>query len=204
MPPKPKKDQDQTPKALLREKLFVPCEYVTEKHLKAWTAFVPDPDKPDTEDKIELQLYKDLGSVYAFCSGDLAKVRKHFSPPEFKVIDKRVSPPMDFPITMHTALYTPETDPQGAERNQREVADEWIRFGYGQIMAPARFGKTITITDIVAQLGLKTLILSHQWDILDQFEKTIREHTDVEAIEKMAGRKLVARLDKWDWSALES
>jgi superfamily II DNA or RNA helicase len=202
MPPRKRKDQEKTPKALLREKLFVPCEYVTDKHLKAWTAFVPDPDKPDTEDKIELQLYKDLGRVYAFCSGDLAKVRKHFSPPHFKLIDKRVSPAMDHPITMMSELYTPETDPQGAERNQQEVSDNWIKHGYGQIMAPARFGKTITITDIVCRLGLKTLILSHQWDILDQFEKTIREHTDVEAIEKMAGKKLVARLDKWDWERL--
>ncbi|GAF89073.1 unnamed protein product, partial [marine sediment metagenome] len=84
-----KKDQETTPKALLREKLFVPCEYVTDEHLKAWTYLVPDPEEPDVEDKIELQLYKDLGRVYAFCSGDLAKVRKYFSPPHFKLIDKR-------------------------------------------------------------------------------------------------------------------
>jgi superfamily II DNA or RNA helicase len=37
---------------------------------------------------------------------------------------------------------------------------------------------------------------------MDQFEKTIREHTDVEDVEKIAGRKLVGRLDKQGWDRL--
>ncbi len=203
MPPKKKsRKQEKTPKALLREKLYVPCEYVNGKHLKAWTYLVPDPESEDEDDKIELQLYKDLGRVYAFCSGDVVKVHKHFSSPDFELIDKRVAPEMEHIISMTSALYTPETDPQDADRNQQEVADEWIKHGYGQIKAAARFGKTITISNIMCRLGVKTLILSHQWDILAQFEKTIREHTDIEDVEKMAGKKLVARLDKWDWDKL--
>ncbi len=198
MPPK-KLKAEKTPRALLREKLYVPCEYVDEEMLKAWTYIVPDPEKEDEE--LDLQLYRDLGRVYAFCSGDLGKVKKFFSQPYFKLVDKRVAPPMEHPITFTASLYTPETDVQ--ERNQQEVADTWLKKGYGQIKAPARFGKTLAVTSIMTRLGLKSLLLSHQWDILDQFETTIRKHTDVEDAEKLAGHKLVSRLDKWDWERLE-
>jgi len=201
MPPKKNQKAEKTPKALLREKLYVPCEHVDEEMLKAWTYIVPDPEREDEE--LDLQLYRDLGRVYAFCCGDLGKVKKHFSPPYFNLIDKRVAPKMEHPISLTATLYTPETDPQGAARNQQEVADIWVKKGYGQIEAPARFGKTLVVTSIMTRLGLKSLLLSHQWDILDQFESTIREHTDVEDFEKLVGHKLVSRLDKWDWERLE-
>lgn len=197
----PKTTAAKTPKALLREKLYVPCEYVEEGVFKEWTYLVPDPETEDDDDQIEVQLYRDLGRVYAFCSGDLRKVHKHFGPPRFTLVDKRVAPPMEHPITFTSSLYNPDTDVQG--RNQEEVVETWLRKGYGQIKAPARSGKTVMSASIIARLGLKTLLLSHQWDLLDQFETTIREHTDIEDMEKIAGHKLVSRLDKWDWDKLE-
>ena len=193
----------QRPKVLLREKLFVPSEYVKESQLKAWTYSVPDPESEDAEDMIELQLYRNLGKVYAFCSGDVAKVQKHFGHPHFKIIDKRAAPPMSCSLNMISSLYTPETDPAEMQRNQQQVADEWIQRGYGQIKAAARFGKTVVTTNIITRLGLKTLLLSHQWDLTTQFERTIREHTDINELEKLAGRKLVSRLDQWDFDKLE-
>lgn len=188
------------PKAILRERLYVPCEYVTEGMCQDWTYMVPDPDNPD-EDQIRLELYREVknGRLYAFARGDLGKVYKHFK--DFDLADRRVAPPMDHPISMRSTLFTPETDVQ--ERNQQQVHAEWLAHGYGQIKAPARFGKTITVSAIIASLGLKALILSHQWDILDQFEKTIREHTDVEDLEKFSGCKLVGRLDDEDWDNFE-
>ena len=193
------KRQETTPKAkaVLRERVYVPVEFVTDEMYQAWTYLVPDPDPEDKEDKIEVQLWREHngGRVISFARGDIGKVKKFFGRKAgFKIKDRRVSPPMEHPLTMRTELFTPETDGQG--RNQQEVAATWLKYGYGQIKAPARFGKTITVSDIMCSLGKKTLILSHQWDILDQFEKTIREHTDVEDVEKMAGRKLVGRLDK--------
>jgi superfamily II DNA or RNA helicase len=167
--------------------------------LSAWTYVVPDPD--DSDEEIEVQLYRDLGNVHSFCRGDLAKIGRHFPPENFQIIDKRVAPPMQHPLRMKTELYTPDTDVQG--RNQQEVMAAWLEHGYGQIMAPARFGKTLVVSAIVVELGLKALILSHQWDILDQFERTIREHTDVEDTEKLVGHKLVSRLDKYDWDKLD-
>jgi superfamily II DNA or RNA helicase len=188
-------------KAVLRERVYVPCESVTDEMLEAWTYLVPDPE--DKDNKIEVLLYRDMGRVFSFARGDMGKVKKFFGKGSgFKVKDRRVCPPMEHPITMRTELFTPETDSQG--RNQQEVAAKWLASGYGQIKAPARFGKTITVSDIMCTLGKKTLILSHQWDILDQFEKTIREHTDIEDVEKMAGRKLVGRLDEVGWDKLES
>jgi superfamily II DNA or RNA helicase len=189
------------PKALLRERVYVPCEYVTDEILEAWTYTVPDPEAEDREDKIEVRLWRDHGRVFSFARGDMGKVRRFFGKQSgFSVKDRRAAPEMEHPLTMRTALYTPETDTQG--RNQQEVAQQWLDHGYGQIKAPARFGKTITVSDIMCTLGKKTLILSHQWDILTQFERTIREHTDVEDIEKMVGRKLVARLDNQGFDKL--
>jgi superfamily II DNA or RNA helicase len=182
--------------------VYVPCEYVTDEMLKAWTYLVPDPEAEDREDKVEVRLWRDHGRVYSFARGDMGKVRKFFGKQSgFTVKDRRASPDMEHPPTMRTALYTPETDTQG--RNQQEVAQQWVARGYGQIQASARFGKTITVSDIMCTLGKKTLILSHQWDILTQFERTIREHTDVEDVEKMVGRKLVARLDKQGFDRLD-
>jgi superfamily II DNA or RNA helicase len=166
----------------------------------AWTYEVPDPDG-GKEDKITVRLYREFGRVHGFCRGDLGKIRRVFKPTGIQIKDRRVCPPMTHPITMRSALYTPETDDQG--RNQTQVSDEWVAKGYGQIHAPARFGKTITVSDIVCRIGAKALIISHQWDILSQFEKTIREHTDVEDCEKMAGKKLVGRLDKVGWDNIE-
>jgi hypothetical protein len=190
-------------KALLRERVYVPVSAVTDEMLEAWTYLVPDPEPEDPEDKMEIQLWRDHGRAISFPRGDMSKVKKFFGRKAgFKIKDRRVSPPMEHPLTMKTKLYTPETDGQG--RNQQQVAKEWLDFGYGQIQAPARFGKTITVSDIMCSLGKKTLIISHQWDILDQFEKTIREHTDVEDVEKIAGRKLVGRLDKVGWGGISS
>ncbi|KKN88893.1 hypothetical protein LCGC14_0245000 [marine sediment metagenome] len=192
------------PKAVLRERVYVPVEFVTDEMYQAWTYLVPDPDPEDPEDKIEIQLWREHngGRVVSFARGDIGKIKKFFGRKAgFKIKDRRVAPPMEHPLTMRTALYTPETDEQG--RNQQEVAATWLKYGYGQIKAPARFGKTITVSDIMCSLGKKTLILSHIWDILDQFEKTIREHTDVEDVEKMAGRKLVGRLDKIGFDNIE-
>jgi superfamily II DNA or RNA helicase len=190
------------PRALLRERVYVPCEYVTDEMLKAWTYTVPDPDAEDVEDKIEVRLWRDHGRVYSFARGDMGKVRKFFGKRAgFKVNDRRAAPDMEHPVTMRTALYTPETDPQG--RNQQEVAQQWLDRGYGQIKAPARFGKTITVSDILCTLGKKTLILSHTWDILAQFERTIREHTDIQDCEKMSGKRLVGLLNEVGWDSID-
>ena len=51
------------PKAVLRERLFVPTEHVTDAMREAWTYEVPDPDG-DKEDKITVRLYRVMGEVH--------------------------------------------------------------------------------------------------------------------------------------------
>ena len=103
----PKRRAEKKPRALLRERLYVPREYVTDDILAAWTYYVPDPD--DADNKIQLDLYKEVknGRILSFAPGDMAKVRKHFGPDDFDLIDKRVAPPMDHPVSMRSELYTP-------------------------------------------------------------------------------------------------
>ena len=119
--------QETTPKAkaLLRERVYVPVEYVTDEMIQAWTYLVPDPEPEDPEDKIEVQLWRDQGRVISFARGDMGKVKKFFGRKAgFKIKDRRVAPDMEYPLTMKTTLYTPETDAQG--RNQQEVAAQWL------------------------------------------------------------------------------
>jgi len=197
-----KKEKTELPKAILRERLYVPTDYVTPAMRDAWTYVVPDPESDDPNDKIKVQLYKEFndGKIIGFCRGDLGKIRRIFKKSGIKIKDRRVCPPMTHPITMKTKLFSPETDSQG--RNQQKVSSDWRKKGYGQIHSPARSGKTVMSTDIICRSGAKTLILTHQKDILDQFERTIREHTDVEDLEKMAGIPLVGRLDKHGWEKI--
>ena len=105
---RPKKSSTAAPKAVLRERLFVPTENVTDAMREAWTYEVPDPDG-GKEDKITIRLYRDMGKVQSFCRGDLGKIRRVFKPTGIKIKDRRVCPPMTHPITMRTTLYTPES-----------------------------------------------------------------------------------------------
>ena len=74
------KRQETTPKAkaVLRERVYVPVEFVTDEMYQDWTYLVPDPEPEDPEDKIEVQLWREHngGRVISFARGDMGKVKK--------------------------------------------------------------------------------------------------------------------------------
>lgn len=101
------------------------------------------------------------GNFIALWRGDIPLLKKALR--GFKVKDKRcysrVRKELRFTGTLRTY--------------QIKAALDWVRGkSGGQIMAPARSGKTVLGCYLTCRLGYKTLILAHQIDLLEQFYDT--------------------------------
>lgn len=105
-----------------------------------------------------------------------------------KVVDKRVYAKL--PKKM---MYYPNWDTLDKERtaDQVELVDKWCTFGYGQIVCPPRYGKTILAMLLAAKLQTRCAIVIHQKELLDQFYETFVKFTDIVEQEKFIGRKLI-------------
>ena len=57
----------------------------------------------------------------------------------------------------------------------------------GIVKAPPRTGKTLIVLALAVSLGLKTLILAHQDDLLKQFIEDIEKHTNFKDVESFNG-----------------
>lgn len=103
------------------------------------------------------------------------------------VVDKRAAPKFSTRIRFTAKLNDPQIKPV------RVMMDE----ERGILEAPPRAGKTVMATYISCKLGLKTLIITNQYDYLAQFYETIcgsdkeAPMTDAAEIEKFEGRKIV-------------
>ena len=71
--------------------------------------------------------------------------------------------------------------------------EEWFAKGplSGVLQAPPRTGKTVLGTFTAVKLGLKTLILAHQEDLLDNFYKTFVRDTNLLLLRKKTGKRVV-------------
>jgi superfamily II DNA or RNA helicase len=77
---------------------------------------------------------------------------------------------------------------------QKEAICKWAGSGFGgMINAPARSGKTLLGAYITARLGLKTLILCHQSELVDQFYVTFKDFTDGTIVSKFKPKPRVIR-----------
>ncbi len=56
---------------------------------------------------------------------------------------------------------------------QKPAIKRMVEKGYGVLQAPPRSGKTVMFTDIMCELGVKTLIIANQYDYLEQFYETM-------------------------------
>jgi len=164
-------------KAVLAERFYVPNSEVTSRMIEAYTTEIDDCDYDIDEfgDQIEISKellgYKEFNKVTAFHRGDLLKHDKIFRRVyrDMKVVDIRATPEMNNDYT-HSIKLT---------KDQLRVCKEWYSYGFGILKAPPRYGKTIALTRIMLKLGLKTLVLAHQQDLLDQFYRTLEEFTDI-------------------------
>lgn len=165
-------------------------------------------DRDGEEYDVEFFKYDHRTDTYKFERGNLGMVREVFKHVEIE--DRRTVASMacnDIVTTNGTGLTLTATlregfnDPLTGEfrPGQVEVARTIIEGdGYGQIKAPPRFGKTITMIGITSMLQQKTLFLSHQIDLAEQAYQSFLKFTNVVDLEYEAGRQVVGIVNTWD------
>jgi superfamily II DNA or RNA helicase len=198
-------------KGLMRDRLYIPVEYIDavlyDKIQKYFTheieVFLPpglcqecyneyegeppcENDKRDCPHKTKKlfmydRLRLDSGNYIALWRGNIPLLQKIFK--GFKVKDRRSYPRVSKKLEFKGKL----------RKYQIEAVSGWIkgRSG-GQIEAPARSGKTVIGTFLTCKLKYKTLILTHQIDLLEQFFDTFIKFTDFSEDEKNP-RVVIAR-----------
>jgi hypothetical protein len=176
---------------VLSDRLYVPEEYVTEEHLKAFTYEFTEEEissemdsgdeaNPFTTITTYNQLEDESGKkYYGFSRGNLSKLGKFFGDLDWE--DKTAAP--DFTYSLEFAkgirLFNYERDGRG----QDEAVEAWLKRKSGIIRAAPRFGKTISAINIITRLKKKALIVAHQVDLLDQFYKSFMDFTNLKEIQ---------------------
>lgn len=88
--------------------------------------------------------------------------------------------------------------------DQVAIVKKWLKEKGGIISAPPRSGKSVMACAIICQLGVRTIIIAHNVDLLRQIYKTFmgskREHkpamSNLPELEKKLGRKLIGIVEK--------
>ncbi len=123
-----------------------------------------------------------------FARGNMGKINRVFG--HLGIDDQRVAPKLGFKLKCHRKLY-PE---------QQEVANVWLKKGYGIIQAPTGWGKTVVWAWLVAKMGFRVLLLAQEVRHLMVGFEGLYEHTNIAELEEQHGEHLVGILNKdWKW-----
>lgn len=184
------------PVAHLDYRLFVPTDAVTQDMLDAFEDTIPDffPEIDENGDKREnrdlrlLHYKKHPEGMISFSRGDLGKIRDVLAP-HFNIQDHRAVRPLPYELKWYGVQKDDGT--MGELRdNQVETISRTLAHGYGQLQAPPRYGKTICMTNIITKVQQRTLVFAHQVELLQQFEEKLRACTNLDELERRAGRRL--------------
>ena len=176
---------------ILADRLYVPEEYVTPEHLNEFVYLIEENENYEfgpfqtatgsirtfSKANINGQIY------YAFSRGNLEKLGRLFG--DIPWTNKTCAKPMTADLQFKGSLHTWETKQIG----QQEAVMTWLRQKGGIIKAPPRFGKTISSIFILTKLKLKTLIIAHQIDLLEQFYKSFRDFTNIDDVQDIAPKQ---------------
>lgn len=195
-------------KATLSNRLYVPKQYVTSYMLEQFTYDLTDKNKETSEnisiDDISIvETFKEFPNYYGFCRGNLGKMYDIFG--DFEIDDQRAKPSMTNNLEWLTDIKLRTYDKD--KSNQQEVVDEWLEYGYGQINAPCRFGKTLLMVYLICKLKVKTLVFAHQIELLNQMLRTFWNFTNIQKLqdESITGiddflkkGKIVGLVNEWE------
>lgn len=197
------KKSKKSKKAWLSYRLWIKKEDVTQKMLDAYTDVIPDalPETDEFGEPIEdrnlyvegYRYHKKL-RLYSFARGDVEKMHSIFK--KFDIEDCTAAPDLRHRIKFLGVLVKGELLP--LRPDQKAPIKEILEKRYGILEAQPRFGKTTCMTKIVTKLGLRTIVFVHQVDLARQFEQEFRNDTNVNALERKYGRKIIGLARKWD------
>lgn len=143
-------------------------------------------DAEDQETVHQFFDYDESANAYRFARGNLDLVNQIWG--KYGIEDRRSRAPM-----IHKIEFTGSLKP-----HQVPVAEQILAGnGFGQLNAPPRFGKTVTLTYVITKLGYKTIWLAHQVDLLKQALKTFYRFTNVMELEYHAGYPIIGIADDW-------
>ena len=112
--------------------------------------------------------------------------------------DLRVEPPFEYPLKWTGHLREGEIVNDVKSANQKEIVEKWLDPGrrWGFIQAPPRTGKSVIAVNIACTLGLKTIFIAHQNELLENFYKSWLRDTNLEQLRKETGKPIVGIINK--------
>lgn len=197
------------PQAILRHRLYVPSKYVTDEDKEEYTDKIPDalPQFDEYgEEVLDRTLYvegwkKHKSGYTSFCRGDVEKMYRVFGH-RFEIVDETADVRLKHDLKFIGVPVGGEMLPLRPE--QKKAIKEMRRKNHGIMRAPPRFGKTTVMTRLITKYKRRTIMFVHQVDLARQFEAEVRACTNINELERRAGRKLIAIVKKWkDMAGLE-
>lgn len=201
-----------TNKIIIRDRTYIPKELMSQKAIasryeiqlfdeSACAKCDNAPDRPNAmcEDCPafvgDYQLWKETDTHWTVPQGDTDALVKVLTKKgrQFKVIDKRPDVPFEHPLEWTGRLFGKDyVDANGIPRaNQKRVVKEWLQFKNGILCAPPRSGKTAMSVYLSMKLGQKTIVFAHQYELLKEFERTFREMTNLNELEKQTRKGIL-------------
>lgn len=124
-------------------------------------------------------------------NGNLPKIESLLKVDLSNAVDLRCKKKFVHKIKFTGKLFTGEKVDGLDTANQVKLTMEWLKIKRGMLVAPPRTGKTVLAVYIACKLGLRTLIVAHQEDLLRNFYKTFLKMTNLKKLRKKTGKKLV-------------
>lgn len=196
----------QLPKVFLRERLYVHKSLMTDRIRRRFSTIIPDYFPEFNEQTGEPNEVRDLlvrgwrrcpnGEWYSISRGNLDAVWDEFSG-HCEIVEQRATPALSFNLRFMGVLMKDNVTRSGLRETQVPFVADILRNGYGIGEAPPRFGKTICMSAIVCQVGMRALLIVHQVELAEQFVAKFRRCTNVDAAERHYKRQLIGICDKW-------
>jgi hypothetical protein len=135
-------------------------------------------------------------SYIALPPGDLSRIEKLFSLDISKFRDRRPVLKLPYDLRFTGKLYEGQIVNGERKVNQVRVVNDWLKTKSGLVQSPPRSGKTAMACYISCELGVKTLIVAHNVDLLRQFYKTYMDLTNVRRLRTKTGKRIVGIVKK--------
>jgi len=172
---------------ILADRLYVPEEHVTQTALDEFVYTIDEDEAAydygpfisvvgTIRTFAKVRLLNGGEKYYGFSKGNIPKLGRLFGHLPWE--DRTSAPPMASELEFKGNLYNWKDN----EIGQQEATSEWLTKRAGIIKAPPRFGKTISSIYLATRLKVKTVIIAHQKDLLEQYYKSFKSFTNVEDI----------------------
>lgn len=169
-------------KCILRERLFVPATEVTEEHLLPFIHVFEDIDPNSAGEVRHVKTFNKVTikgvDYFGFSRGDIVKLGKMFGHLDW--VDQTAAPLLTSNLQFKEGFALMNFAEHG--RGQLEAVTDWMKRKGGIIRAAPRFGKTVSAIYLITQLRKKTLIVTHQQDLLQQFYNSFVTFSNVQQL----------------------